>query len=338
LKRILLVITLILIIVFSSGAVMAVRYLNRNYARTVNQADSYFILKKDTSLEQAAKQLEDKKIIRSSRLLMLYARVFKLDSVALPGGRYILKPNTALKDLVSKLESDKSDFAVVTIPEGFSLHQIADRLENNNLIKKEDLLALKLDDMDEGKLLSPAAGVFFDIEGYLFPDTYYIPYEASVNQIIQLMFGNFTRVFSEKHRQRAKELGLSINDIVTIASLIEKEAANNEERSRIAGVIYNRIKKGMLLQIDAAVIYAHTKGETNISRVTYNHLRIDSKYNTYVYKGIPPGPIASPGRPSIEAALYPEDNAYLYYVATGNGHAFSKTYEEHLRNVKKYIK
>ena len=145
-------------------------------------------------------------------------------------------------------------------------------------------------------------------------------------------------VFTDKYKARAKELGLDVNQVVTIASLIEREAANDKERSRIAGVIYNRLKIGMPLQVDAAVIYAVTKGQKNIETVYYDTLKVESKYNTYLNKGIPPGPIASPGKPSIEAALYPEKHDYLYYVANGNAHVFSKTYEEHLENVKKYIK
>jgi UPF0755 protein len=152
------------------------------------------------------------------------------------------------------------------------------------------------------------------------------------------MFNRFKSIFSDKYMNRAKELGLSINEVITIASLIEKEAANDTERSTIAGVIYNRIKKGMLLQIDASTIYAVTKGKNSVARLTYNDLKAQDVYNTYVFKGLPPGPIASPGKPSIEAALYPESHEFLYYVLGEKGHVFSKTYEEHLNNVKKYIK
>ena len=180
--------------------------------------------------------------------------------------------------------------------------------------------------------------VYYDLEGYLFPDTYYILNGTTKDEIINIMVDRFKTVFSHKYEARAKELALDVNQVITIASLIEREAANDSERSRIAGVIYNRIKKGMPLQVDAAVIYASTKGKKSIEKVYYNTIKIKSKYNTYLYKGLPPGPIASPGKTSIEAALYPEKNDYLYYVANGNGHVFTKTYEEHLSNVKKYIK
>ncbi|MDU4659228.1 MAG: endolytic transglycosylase MltG, partial [Clostridium butyricum] len=165
------------------------------------------------------------------------------------------------------------------------------------------------------------------------------PNGATEKEIANLMFDRFNSVFSDKYVDRAKELGLDINDVITIASLIEKEAANDSERSKIAGVIYNRIEKGIPLQIDASVIYAITKGESKMKKVLYDNLKVQDPYNTYVNKGLPPGPIASPGKPSIEAALYPEEHDYLYYVVNGSGgHVFSKTYEEHLNNVKKYIK
>ncbi len=172
----------------------------------------------------------------------------------------------------------------------------------------------------------------------MFPDTYYILNGSTKEDIINIMVDRFKTVFSDKYKARAKELGLDVNEVITIASLIEKETANDSEKSIISGVIYNRLKKGMLLQVDAAVIYAKTRGEKSLDKVYYNTLKIKSKYNTYLYKGLPPGPISSPGKASIEAALYPQKNDYLYYLANGNKHVFSKTYKEHLKNEKKYIK
>lgn len=338
-KRVLFTIAFTLLILAAAVGFFAWKYTLQRYGKTINPSNTYFILKNESSLDSVSRQLEEKKVIRSSQFLIKYLKIIQVDVQSISAGNYILKPGTPLKDLIEHLQGGKSDFAIVTIPEGYTLPQIAERLEKNNLINKEEFLSSSLETIDTEKLLSPTSqDIFYSMEGYLFPDTYYIPYSSSKEDILELMFGNFSRVFSEKYRQRAKELGLTVEQIITIASLIEKEAANNEERSRIAGVIYNRLKKDMLLQIDAAVIYANTKGQSSISKVTYNHLKYDSKYNTYVYKGLPPGPIASPGKPSIEAALYPEDHEYLYYVAAENGHVFSKTYEEHTKNVKKYIK
>jgi UPF0755 protein len=329
---------IILLILITSGSLFAWKYALQRYGSTINYSNTYFILKDDVSFDSVARQLEEKKVIRSGQFLIKYKKLLKIEARSIPAGNYMLKSGITLKELIEHLQSGKSDFAIVTIPEGFTLNQIAERLEKNNLVKKDEFINSTLESIDTEKLLSSSAGTLYPMEGYLFPDTYYIPYASTNEKILQLMFGNFSRIFSEKYRQRAKELGLSVEQVITIASLIEKEAANNEERSRISGVIYNRLKKDMLLQIDAAVIYANTNGQSSISKVTYTHLKYDSKYNTYLYKGLPPGPIAAPGKPSIEAALYPETHNYLYYVAAEGGHVFSKTLEEHNQNVKKYIK
>lgn len=312
-------------------------YLFFQYSKTSNLKDIYFTIDKDSTIEQIALELEKKSVVKSESYLRYYAKAagFKNN---VKSGNYILKPEMKFNDVLTKFQSGKSDFYIITVPEGYTLNQIASKLEKNGLVKKNSFISSNLEDIDTETFISHKKDVFYDLEGYLLPDTYYIPMNSTEESIIKLMFNNFKSVFSEKDILRARELGLSINEITTIASLIEKEAANDKERSRIAGVIYNRIKKGMVLQIDAAVIYANTKGEKSLDKVYYNHLKVESKYNTYLNKGLPPGPIASPGKASIEAALYPEDNDYLYYVAAENGHVFSKTYEEHVVNVKKYIK
>jgi UPF0755 protein len=341
LKRVLLTLITIFIVILilaGSGSFLVWKYALKKNGTTINQAKTYFILKNDSSFDVVVKQLEEKKVIHSAQFLTKYQKLLKIEPRSIPAGNYILKPGITLKELMEHLQNGKPDFAIVTIPEGYTLYQIAERLEKNSLLSKEEFINSNLEGVDVDKLLTNSTDTLYPMEGYLFPDTYYIPYSSSKEDILELMFGLFTRVFSDKYRQRAKELGLTVEQVITIASLIEKEAANDQERSKIAGVIFNRLKKDMLLQIDAAVIYANTKGHSSISYVANSHLKYDSKYNTYLYKGLPPGPIASPGKPSIEAALYPESHDYLYYVAAEGGHVFSKTYEEHQRNVKKYIK
>jgi conserved hypothetical protein, YceG family len=312
-------------------------YLYYVNLRTTNKTSVYIIINKNSTLEQTAKQLVDKDIIKSQGTFINYAKLNGFKDVVI-GGNFIIKPNTNYNTLISKLRAGKADFTVVTIPEGYTLYQIASKLEEDKLVKKDDILQERLNSLKNNNLMLTKNDTYYDLEGYLFPDTYYIPNGASKDDIISMMTNRFEEVFTDEDKAQAKKMGLDVNQVITIASLIEKEAANDSERSRIAGVIYNRLKKGMPLQIDAAVIYANTKGETSVNKVTYNMLKVDSKYNTYMNKGLPPGPIASPGKASIEAALYPENNDYLYYVANGNGHVFSKTYEEHLNNVKKYIK
>lgn len=304
---------------------------------TINKENTYLVIKGESSLEDISKELQDKSIIKSKDMFLIYTKTNGF-SKSLKSGNYIIKTDTSYTDLILKLQSGESDFFIVTIPEGFTFYQIATRLEKNVDIKKEDFLKLSISDLTSNDIVLKKTNTHYDLEGFLYPDTYYIPNGADEKNIANLMFNRFIGVFSDKYINRTKELSLNVNDVITIASLIEKEAANDNERSKIAGVIYNRMKKDMPLQIDASVIYARTKGEDTMEKVLYKDLKVQDAYNTYINIGLPPGPIGAPGKPSIEATLYPEEHDYLYYVANGEGHVFSKTYEEHLSNVEKYIK
>ena len=325
------------IVVILCGLILGSIYLYYQRIRTINAEDINIIFKKSQTLEQVAKQLQEKKVIKSEDTFIYYANKKGLKG-GVKEGNYIIKPKTNLNNLITKFKNGKSEFTIITIPEGYSLYKIASMLEKNNLVKKEDILNEKLSVLKNNTLLLSKNDVYYDLEGYLFPDTYYILKGSTKEEIINIMVDRFKTVFTDKYKAQTKELGLDVNQVMTVASLVEREAANDSERSRIAGVIYNRLKKGMPLQVDAAVIYAKTRGEKSIDKVYYNTLKTKSKYNTYLYKGLPPGPIASPGKASIEAALYPEKNDYLYYVANGDKHVFSKIYKEHLSNQKKYIK
>ncbi|RII31859.1 endolytic transglycosylase MltG [Clostridium chromiireducens] len=334
-KKIIIMFTILIAVVLIGIGTLFYYFQGLN---TVNKENSYLIINSESSLDDISKQLQDKSIIKSKDTFLLYTKLNRFSN-NIKGGNFIVKPNTSYKELSLKLQSSQSDFTVVTIPEGFSFYQIAERLEKNTSIKKEDFLGVRISNLTTNSLVLNKTNIYYGLEGFLYPDTYYVPNGATEKEIANLMFDRFNSVFSDKYVDRAKELGLDINDVITIASLIEKEAANDSERSKIAGVIYNRKEKGIPLQIDASVIYAITKGESTMKKVLYDDLKVQDPYNTYVNKGLPPGPIASPGKPSIEAALYPEEHDYLYYVVNGSGgHVFSKTYEEHLNNVKKYIK
>jgi len=300
-----------------------------------NKSEVYFIVKQGDSINKIAEYLLNKKVIRSKSFFLYYAKIKGFDRNIMVGN-YIISTNKDLYFLFKKLTSGKSDFAIVTIPEGYNLYQIAKKLEEKGLIKKEDLLNAKISDFDKEGLIQLDKNAYYELEGYLYPDTYYIPYNLTSKEKINIMFERFINKY-KPFLKRQKELNLSLREVVTIASLIEKESYNDEERRRISGVIYNRLQRNMPLQIDATVIYAITKGEKHINRLYYKDYKFESPYNTYKIIGLPPGPIASPGIKSIEAALNPEKHQYLYYVFSGNGHVFSKTYEEHIKNVHKYI-
>jgi UPF0755 protein len=174
------------------------------------------------------------------------------------------------------------------------------------------------------------------MEGYLFSKTYKLYEETSPEEAIKLFYEGFKDFFNDTLKQRAKKIGLSINQVLTLASIIKGETNYVEEMPRISGVYHNRLRIGMRLQADPTVQYLLPDGWR---RLTYKDLEIDSRYNTYKYTGLPPGPINNPGASAILAALYPEKNNYLYFVADGNGaHKYSKTYSEHLKNVAKYRK
>lgn len=330
-KIVLLLIPLIIIILVST-----VFFINSNKT-TKNNKNVYFTVEKGASLNKIGMELKEKGIINSQLYFKVYAKSNGYEK-KIKAGNYILKPNISIKELLIKFESPRSDYVVVTVPEGYTFYQIADKLESLNLADKETFLNIKLSEISQNNFISPGSKVYYELEGYLFPETYFIPFETSELNIAKIMYNQFEKVFTEEYRERTEELELSIEEVITIASLIEKEAAKDEERKTISGVIYNRIKKGMPLQIDASVIYAITKGERTLEKVYNKDLAVKSGFNTYNSKGIPAGPIASPGKPSIEAALYPEENDYLYYVLGEDGHVFSRTYEEHKKNIEKYMK
>lgn len=310
---------------------------NNKYLFTVNNHEILISIDSGSSLTEVSNELEKQGIVKSSKYFTYYTKLKGLEK-NIKAGRYAIPPKIGLNELLDKLQNPQNEYVKVTIPEGYNVFQITQKLVKSNLIDKEIFIKIAKEGLENFKPYDNKGNISYKLEGYLFPDTYFFPEGLNDKDIIDIMIKRFNEKFSDEYRKRAKELGLSLHEVVTIASLIEKEAANDKERKTIAGVIYNRIEKNMPLQIDASVIYGITKGERHINRLMYKDLESESEYNTYKYKGLPPGPISSPGQASIEAALYPEKHDYLYYVLGEEGHVFSKTYKEHRRNVEKYIK
>ncbi|MFZ5968449.1 MAG: endolytic transglycosylase MltG [Bacillota bacterium] len=323
---------LLCILLIVSAAVIFDRYND-----TQNTQDVEFIIQDGMSLKKVSAVLNENGIIRSSMYLRLTARLYDMDA-SMQSGRFVIAPKTSMRKLLQKFRQPDQRYNEFTIPEGYTFYQIASKLEESGIISKEAFIDLSVNIMKDAIDNTERRDVYYSPEGFLFPDTYFIPEGFSEEKIFKMLYGRFQEIFLQEYEKRAEALGLSKNEIITIASLIEKEAANDEERKRIAGVIYNRLEREMPLQIDATVIYGITRGERTMNQVTYEDLKVDSLYNTYLYKGLPPGPIASPGKASIEAALYPEKHDYLYYVLNEGGHVFSKTYSEHMTNVEKYRK
>jgi UPF0755 protein len=173
-----------------------------------------------------------------------------------------------------------------------------------------------------------------NLEGYLYPDTYFLPRSISESGILRAMVRRFRTAFGEAEQKRARALGLSVRQAVTLASMVERETHLPEERGLVSAVFHNRLQKGMLLQCDPTVIYALVLQGKYDGRLTRKGLRVKSPYNTYLHAGLPPGPIANPGNDALQAALHPAQSDYLYFVATGEGnHQFSRTLAEHRRAV-----
>lgn len=287
-----------------------------------------------------ATRLERAGLIRDAGLFRLLVRYRGVDN-QLEVGDYQLRPNMSLEEIVSALQSGRPSEATITIPEGWRAEEIAQMLEGRGLVEAEEFLrAVREEEFAYDFLSERPQGV--SLEGYLFPDTYGIPPDFESAQIIDMMLANFGRRFTPGMRQEATRRGMSIHEVLTIASLVEREARIPEERPIIASIYLNRLEAGWLLESDATAQYAlgyqEGTGQWWKSPISLEEMtQIDSPYNTYLYPGLPPGPICNPGLASIQAVIKPAETNYMFFYHKGDGsHAFAETYEEHLENQRRY--
>jgi len=272
-----------------------------------------------------AKQLEAQGLIRSATafegLLALTGQAGSLRA-----GYYELSPTMGAAKMASKLAAGEVVVRRVTVPEGLHIEEIAERIAEAGLATKQEFLAgaVPREVAAHVKVELPPDS----LEGYLFPETYDFALGTDPVEISARMVRELHDRFVRPHEQEIADSKLSLHELITLASLVEREAKLPEERALIAGVLLNRLSRDMLLQCDATVQYAVGEHKPHL---TYDDLKVDSLYNTYLHKGLPPGPIASPGLASLEAVLSPARTDNLYYVARPDGgHVFSKTYQEHL--------
>jgi UPF0755 protein len=260
----------------------------------------------------AAESLSHAQVISFARGFRLYASIRGNDR-GIRAGTYLFHRNASWSYVLDALRAGKGLVHIVTIPEGFSLAQIESSLETKLGSEHDSIVAAGRDTalLHSLDLSTPT------LEGYLFPDTYVYPDGTTPRAAVAAMVHRFEQVWKPEWTARLDTIHLSRNDVMTLASLVEKEARMPEERPVIAAVYLNRLREGVLLQADPTVQYALGK---HVARVFYKDLEVDSPYNTYKHKGLPPGPIASPGKPSIEAALYPANVPYKYFVAFPDGH------------------
>ncbi len=284
---------------------------------------------KGSTFRQAAEIFSKEKILRDKNLFLFLGRITGIDR-KIRAGYYSIYSSMNLLDLLKALRRGQIIEYEITIVEGDSLSEIAQKLEEKNIINKEEFRKLSTDKnlLAYFKIDAPS------FEGYIFPDTYKIPKGMEPSEAIGMMINKMREKFNDDLKKRADEIGLSEKEVLTLASIIEKEAAVDEERPLISAVYHNRLRKKMLLQADPTSIYGI---KSMNEKITYDDLKRHTPYNTYVIKGLPPGPIASPGLKSIKAALYPAKVDYLYFVSNNDRtHVFSKNMDEHLRAVKEY--
>ena len=276
-----------------------------------------------------AAQLEKAGIIRDSRRFKLFAR-FKGYDKRIKAGEYRLSNALSPKQVLEIMVSGKVALYKITIPEGYNLVQIAGIVSKLGFTDTPAFIR-SATDPDIARSLGVAA---VSLEGYLFPDTYHFPKGLPLDEIMGTMVNRFQEIFSREWQARSRKMGMDMHQVVILASIIEKETGAAFERPLIASVFHNRLAKGMRLSSDPTVIYGIKDFDGNLTR---RHLKTATPYNTYLNKGLPPGPIANPGVASLEAALYPAETDYLYFVSKKDGtHHFSTSLKEHNRAVRKY--
>ena len=251
----------------------------------------------------------------------------------LKAGEYRFSGEISPRHVIAKLVRGEVYLRPLTFPEGLTIAEMARIFEQRGFGEAAAFVRAARD-ASLVKGLDPAAP---DLEGYLFPDTYGLPRRVEPSALVRQMVQRFEKVFDDELRKAVAERGLSVREAVTLASLVEKETAKPEELPVVAAVYLNRLRIGMGLQGDPTVIYALQKAGRYDGNLTREDLAFDSPYNTYKYAGLPPGPIAAPGRGALEAVGRPADVDYLYFVSRNDGsHDFSRTYEEHRRKVQEF--
>lgn len=340
-KVVLLLLSLFLIVLIGSG-IGVLLYISKALQPVEPSSDPVVIqVEPGMNSGEIAQLLEDNGLIRSAKIFRLYLS-FQDKGNRMQAGKYEMYPGQSLDDIIVQLESGDVipiEMIRITIPEGFTVKQIAERIGSMDAWDEQTVLQLvsqkDLFDFDILDHIPDDPSLLYALEGYLFPETYDFAPGTTEEEVVRAlleMTANKLKLLPEGWEKRLQELNINFHEMMTIASMIEREVVVDHERPIVAGIIYNRLNAQMRLQIDATVQYA--LGEQK--EVVYTEdLKVNSPYNTYEHDGLPPGPIASPSLKSIEAALYPEQTEYYYYVTKKDGsreHYFAKTYAEHLQN------
>ena len=320
-KRIPKVLLLLLVAVSFVGMVYNVFFFMQTKERVLGE-EVEIIIPEGANARAVSRMLEKQNVIPSARKFIIIAK-FTGKEKRIKAGRYLFRKGMDERAVLSKLVKGETKPLRVTIPEGLTIEEIAELLSEALEIDGAIFLTFARD-----RKLARRMGIKRnDFEGFLFPNTYDFNHGVSEKKILERVVKEFWDNFDDSLKQRAREIGFSVYQTV----IIEEEAMLQREHATISQVYHKRLKLGRTLECDATVQYALPEHKP---RLLYSDLKVDSPYNTYLYKGLPPGPIANPGRSALIAALYPAESEYLYYVARGDGsHIFSKTAKEHYQAI-----
>jgi len=317
---------LVLLAAFGAGGWLAWALLTP----VTPEGQKFVLLRPGYSTRRIAAELEAAGVIRSRLGFVLWHRIHRKQS--LKAGEYLFDKTARMLDVHDRLVRGDIYVHTVVIPEGFTMFDIAQAVQDAGLGSSQEFLAVAKSNTE---LISDLAPDAKSLEGYLFPNTYEFTRTQSMKEIAAAMVRQFRQV-AEQIGLTASGQGTDVQKTVTMASIIEKETAVPEERSVVASVYYNRLARNVALQADPSVIYAELLNGNYAGALHHSDMQFQSAYNTYTHPGLPPGPIGNPGRSSLEAALHPAQTDYFYFVSDGNGHhRFSRSLEEHNQNVAK---
>lgn len=323
-KKLLIIISLIaigLIILFLTSFALYMRHYM--YSPNKNNVETEFTIQKGENVKVIAKTLQDKKLIKNDLPFLIYLK-YKGISGRLIAGEYRFDPKLTPMEIVDIITSGRIASQKITIPEGWTSVQIAEYLAKKEIVTKENFLKATKEKYDYDFLSDKPSGT--DLEGYLFPDTYQISYHSNSKDIIDKMLINLDKKLTSQIRAEVESSGYSLYEVLTLASVVEREVAKQEDRKVVAGIFLSRLKEETPLESCATIQYIL---EVNKKQFTYEETRTPSPYNTYINKGLPFGPIGNPGVESINAVLHPQITEYRFFLSANGVTYYSKTLAEH---------
>jgi UPF0755 protein len=326
-KRLLVIILVIGLTILGGGLALLIVRVSQPY-KGFEAAEQFVEIPQGSAVSSIGRRLANAGVVRD-QLTFRYA-VWRIGARSLKAGEYRFDRPMSAEEVARKIAQGDVYLRQITFREGLSMRDMAAHFEQQGFGPRQAFIdAASRPDLI--RALDPAAA---DLEGYLFPDTYALARRATAQTLVDMMVARFQKQVGSDLPARVSAAGMNVHQAMTLASIVEKETGKAEERPLVAAVYANRLKIGMGLQCDPTVIYALQRAGRDTRNLTREDLQYDSPYNTYRYAGLPPGPIASPGKASIDAALQPANVPYLYFVSRNDGsHAFATTLEEHNKNV-----